>query len=405
MCVFMMGAISYWGLPVFVGPISDDTGWSHASIMGGLALRFIVGAVGGFLLGHLADKRGGASVLLLVGIAIEAASLVALRWVDSSIEFLILYGVIGGAGNSGMRLVQSTLVAKWFVARRGTAVGFSSNGGGVSALLMVPVIALLISAFGWRDAFTVLAVILLVLLLPCVPLAIRAPEDIGLEPDNGPPAPSSRARVSAATEQSYTLSEVVRTWQFWLLLLGVLVGNYSLQTHTIVMVPFFDELGFTAAVAASALSVYGLFSLAMRFVWGILAQRLSVATAMIIQSCLTALAAVFLLQIGGTASLYMSVAFTGMMLSGFPPLQILLWPEFFGRMHIGSIVGMTQLFTTFAGAVGPLVAGFVFDQTGTYSTTLWLLVGTWLLCALIMVSVKRATFPASTAEMAAGRNL
>jgi MFS family permease len=405
----MMGAISYWGLPVFVGPMSEDTGWSHASIMGGLAARFIVGAIGGFLLGHVADKRGGAPILLLAGIVIEAASLIALRWVDSSLEFVLLYGVLGGAGNSGMRLVQATLVAKWFVTRRGTAVGFSSNGGGVSALIMVPIIAFLISAFGWRDAFTALAVILIVLLLPCVPLAIRAPEDIGLEPDNGPPAPSARAsarpRVSAATERSYTLREVLRTWQFWLLLLGVLVGNYSLQTHTVVLVPYYDELGFSTAVAASALSVYGLFSLAMRFAWGILAQRLGSAVAMIMQSCLTAVAAIFLLQITGTASLYMATAFTGMMLSGFPPLQILLWPEFFGRRHIGSIVGMTQLFTTFAGAIGPLAAGFVFDQTGTYTTTLWLLVGTWLLCALVMVSVKRATFPEPRAEMTRVRDL
>jgi len=400
MGVFIMGAISYWGMPVFVGPIHDDTGWSHASILGGLAARFIVGGFGGFAFGHLADKRGGPPLLLLIGVTIDAASLVALRWVETPAQFIFVYGVIGGAGNTGMRLVQSTLVAKWFVARRGTAVGFSSNGGGVSALIMVPVIAFLISELGWRDAWAALAAIMLVLLLPCVPLAVRAPEDIGLEPDNGVSQGSSRpGRVTAATERSYTLREVVTTWQFWLLLGGVLIGNYALQTHTVVLVPYIEEIGFSSATAASALSVYGLFSLGMRFVWGMLADRLSVRRAIILQALATGAAAVLLIQVAGPASLYPVTAFTGMTLSGYPPLQILVWPEFFGRRHIGSIVGLTQFFTTFAGAVGPVIAGFVNDQTGTYESTLWLLLGTWLACAIVMYAVRPV--PAGVREPAA----
>ena len=385
--VFMMGAISFWGIPVFVGPMHNDTGWSHGSIFTGLALRMVVGAFGGLLFGHLADRRGWPPRLLLIGILIDAAALISLRWADSAWQFVLLYGVVGGAGNTGMRVVQSTLVAKWFVARRGTAVGFSANGGGVSALVMAPLTAFLISQLGWRDAWTALAAIMLAILLPCVPLAVRSPEDIGLLPDNGL-GPAASSRRSASTERSYRLSELVGTYRFWFLMLTMLIGTYSLQTHTVVMLPYFQEIGFSSGVAAASLSVYGVFSIGMRFAWGILADRYSVRRAIIIQAVLTAIGALILLQVAGIATVYIAMAYQGMTLSGFPPLSILLWPEFFGRMHIGSIVGLTQFFSTIAGAIGPVIAGFVYDQTGTYEGALWFLVGSWLLCATFMTVLK-----------------
>ncbi len=386
-CVFMMGAISFWGIPVFVRPMHDDTGWSHGSIFIGLALRMVVGAGGGLLLGHLADRKGWPPRLLLIGILVDACALISLRWVESPLQFILLYGVVGGAGNTGMRLVQSTLISKWYVARRGTAVGFSANGGGVSALVMAPLTALLISELGWRDAWTALAVIMLALLLPCVPLAVRSPEDIGLLPDNGYSG-ASGSRRSAITERSYHLSELIGTYRFWFLMLVMLIGTYSLQTHTVVMLPYFREIGFSSGVAAASLSVYGVFSIGMRFVWGMLADRYSVRRAIIIQAVLTGIGALILLQIAGTTTLYIAMAFQGMTLSGFPPLSILLWPEFFGRMHIGSIVGFSQFFATIAGAGGPVIAGFVYDQTGTYEPALWFLVGSWLVCAAFMTILK-----------------
>jgi cyanate permease len=97
------------------------------------------------------------------------------------------------------------------------------------------------------------------------------------------------------------------------------------------------------------------------------------------------------MQVSSTTSLYVIMAFEGMTLSGYPPLQILVWPEFFGRMHIGSIIGTTQFFSTLAGALGPIITGIVFDQTGSYELALWLLVVTWLTTTVVMLAVKPAS--------------
>ena len=388
LCVFMNGATTFWAMPVFVGPMSDDTGWSHTSILIALSLRFIMSAAGGLFLGRFADRKGGAARLLLIGVVLDAIVLLSIRFVSSPLQFVLLYGVAGGLAGTSVRIVMATLTAKWFVARRGAAVGFSANGGGFSAIIMSPITALLIEEFGWRSAWGFLGIIMVVVLIPLVPLAVRAPEDLGLEPDNGF-VPRSAIR-SAAAERSFTLQDVIRTWQFWLLMLGVTLGNYSLQLHTYVMVPHFEDIGFSTTTAASALSVYGFTSIGMRFFWGLMGDRLSVRFAIVVQSILTAVAAFLLLRVGGVESLYVVMAVQGMMLSGFPPLQILVWPEFFGRMHIGSIVGVTQFVTAVVGASGPLMAAVIYDQSGSYEASIVLLIGTWLACAAVMFIVKPA---------------
>jgi MFS family permease len=386
LCVFIMGATTFWALPVFVGPMHDETGWSHTVIFLGLSVNFLATGFGGLIFGRFTDLKGGASKLLLIGLLVDVAAIIALRWVQEPWQFLFLYGVVAGLGGTSIRLVQATLISKWFVARRGNAVGMASNGGSISALIMVPLTAVLIDAFGWRDAWSVLGVIALLVILPLVPLVVRAPEDIGLEPDNGYRAPAGRR--NAAVERSYHLSEVVRMGSFWFLLFGVLVGNYSLQAHTVVMVPHLEDIGYSSAEAATALSMYGLFSLGMRFVWGNLADSRGVRIAIVAQSALSAVGAFLLMQIGGYWTLYPIIAFQGLMMSGYPPLQIMVWPEFFGRAHLGSIVGITQPFTVIAGALAPVVTGFLFDQTDSYDAALWMLVGTWLLCSTVMIVVQ-----------------
>ena len=388
--VFLVGTTSFWGMTVFVGPMHDDTGWSTGAILGALALRSIIAAFTGLVAGHFVDRQNGAKLLLLGGIVIEGLSMASLRWVNSPEQFLLLYGVVGGIGNTGQRLLVNTLVPKWFVWGRGKALGFAQVGGSLSALFMVPILALVIDGLGWRDAWVFLAALLALTLVPCVALVVRTPEDIGLHPDNGLEPVSSRSRVTAATERSFTLDEAIHSWRLWLLLLAMLFGTYSLSAHTVVMVPWYKEAGFSATVAASAMSAYGIFSIISRFLWGYVADRITTRYAIVFQCLLTAFGSVLLLQISSQASMYAAAGYMGLTLSGYPILSSLVWPEFFGRRHIGSIVGTAQFFIAFANAGAQVVAGVLNDRTGTYETTFWLVMATWAVCATLMLTLRPA---------------
>ena len=116
--VFLVGTTSFWGMTVFVGPMHDDTGWSNGAILGALALRSVVAAFTGLIAGHFVDRRNGPKYLLLAGVVIDGLSMLSLRWVQSPEQFLFMYGVVGGIGNTGQRLLVNTLVPKWFVAGR-----------------------------------------------------------------------------------------------------------------------------------------------------------------------------------------------------------------------------------------------------------------------------------------------
>jgi len=388
--IFFTGATTYWGLPVFVGPMHDATGWSHASILGALGVRSLTGAVVGLLLGRQMDRRHGPMLLLLGGVIIDCGALIALRWVESPLHFLLVYGLVGGAGSTGTRLVQATLIPKWFVARRGSAVAFALTGGGMSALVMVPLITLFIDVAGWRDAWAIVAVIMLIVMVPLSVFAVRSPEDVGLLPDNGAAARPRRDGVTAESEVSFTLPEATRRLRFWVLLFAMGFGAYSLNTQSVVVVPYLEGAGFSAGEAAAGLAVYGLFSVSSRFIWGYLADRLTTRPAIILQTTLTGLGAGFLLTVDTHAALYAFSIYNGIMMGGFPTLQTLIWPELFGRRHIGSIIGLTQLFTTLASAAGPFIAGFLYDRTGSYSTTVAILIVTWISCAVATFAVRPA---------------
>ncbi|MDE2766035.1 MAG: hypothetical protein OXI25_06365 [Chloroflexota bacterium] len=243
---------------------------------------------------------------------------------------------------------------------------------------------------GWRAGWVWLGALTLALLLPLALFVRRSPEDVGLLPD-GAASPAYRALLGARgadQEHSATVGEALRSPTLWLLTLATGVGLFSMSTNASSMVPYFESVGFTPAVAASGLAVYGAFSTASRFIWGYVADRLTVRRAIVLQSVLTAGGVALQLGVGNQTALFLIVAYHGLMLGGFVVLQPLIWPEYFGRRSLGAITGVTQFFTTFVLAAGPVFAGAIFDATDAYLWAYRTLVGTWLLTALLMVAVK-----------------
>ena len=392
MTMFVSNGVAFWGLQVFAGPMQDDTGWARASIMGALTVRWIVGGMGGLVLGFLLDRRHGPMLLLVGGVLLDAGSMAALYWARSPADFVWLFGVVGGIGSIGTgRLISAALVPKWFVARRGLAMGVAATGSGMSALIVTPIANAIVVSAGWREGWVWMAVVAAALLLPFALVVRRAPEDIGLVPDGGIPRPSSsgrRPRITAETEQSYTAKEALRSWTLWTLIIAMSVGLFSMSTNASSMVPFFTSVGFSPTVAASGLAVYGGFSTASRFLWGFLADRLTVRRAIFLQAVLTSLGIFFYLSVRNEPTLFASAAYQGLMLGGFVVLQPLIWAEYFGRRHLGAITGITQFLTIFALAAGPVFAAWIFDLTDAYTWAYRTLVGTWLLAALLTLTVR-----------------
>ena len=160
---------------------------------------------------------------MLVGAIILGVSLMSLKYVESLWQFYLFFGVVGAAGSLGAGgMLTQTILPKWFIRRRGIALGIASTGGAMGPLFFPISIIALISLVGWRDAWFMLGAISLVVLIPLSLLVRTNPEDIGLLPDGDKESPDpvpadpvpavvAGARPSRANERPSRANEVSLT--------------------------------------------------------------------------------------------------------------------------------------------------------------------------------------------------
>ncbi len=149
-------------------------------------------------------------------------------------------------------------------------------------------------------------------------------------------------------------------------------------------VPYFTDIGFTPDTAVLAVTVYGLFALVARMMWGFLAERFHVRHCLIAMSLGAAAGMFFLMNIRSPTTLFAYAAFHGLTLGGYPVLNPLTWAQYFGRTFLGTIRGVVSPLSLIASGGGPLLAGLVYDETGSYLPAFWVLLVAWLLCALTL---------------------
>lgn len=385
------GGIGFWGIGVFVKPMEDDLGWSRTAIFTALSIRAFVGGGLAPFIGPWLDSKHGPRVLAVVGSAVMGLSLIGLRYIDEVWQFHLLYGVAGALSMlaTGPNMAQ-VIVPKWFVQRRGRTLGIATMGTPLAGVLFPIPLQWVVSTVGWREAWFVLGIATIAVLVPTSLLIRTRPEDVGLLPDGGAAPDASKQRATtgptaAAAERSLTRSEALRTRSFWLLLLAVAIVGMGIQGFQPNWFPYFQDIGFSTTIAAAAIAVYGIFAASARLIWGTLAEGRSVRNLIVAQALMTAAVIVMLLYVNSAALLFAYVVIQGLTLGGHFILQPLIVANYFGRAHLGAVRGIMRPFLTFSGAAGPIVVAALFDATGSYRTAFMAVIGTWLLAALVFL--------------------
>lgn len=365
--------VAMWGLGVFASSMEMELGWSRSALFLGLTIR--TGMTGLFspIVGPWRDTRNGPRALMLFGAIILGVSLMALKWVGSLWEFYLFFGVIGALGSLGAGgMLTQTILPKWFIRRRGIALGIASTGGAMGPLFFPISIFALISALGWRDAWFTLGALAIIVLVPLSLLVRTNPEDIGKLPDgddeSAPPVPAtaSGSRPSRANEVSLTGRQALRSTSFWLIILAFALGGLGQQGFQSNWVPYMEGVGFESSTAALAITVYGIFSVSARLWWGILADRYQVRYLLVIQSLMTGTSVLLLIYVMGPFMLFSFVVIFGATMGGGFMMRPLIVANYFGRGHIGAITGYMRPFQGVTTAVGPVLVALVYDTLGSY---------------------------------------
>ena len=364
--VLFMAYGAQFSFGVFFTALLEEFGWSRAALSGAFALYAFGYSSLAVVSGSLTDRWGPRAVIATGGVFL-GASWIAMSFTHSLWHPYVVYGVVGALGMSTAYVPCGATVARWFVRRRGLAVGLASAGGSLGAFALPPLAQLLVSRLGWRWAYVIFGAAILVSLNALAPLMKRDPESLGLNPDGASGAPPERVPAG----QSYTMGEALKSRAFWVLFtLFALtwVGVFSPMVH---LVPLARGLGIDPMLAATLVSALGMAAVAGRLIMGTLSDRVGRRPALGMGLGLQAVAFLGLAVAESLPALYAASIAFGFSYGAVSALMPAVIADFFGRAQAGGLVGLLFATAGSMSAWGPLGAGFIYDRTGSYGPA-WL---------------------------------
>jgi MFS family permease len=382
--IVVYGTVQYF-FGVLVVPVGRELGWSRTELSLGYSISLALAGLLGLPLGRWIDRRGARGVLVL-GSLFGGLSLIALSRVDALWQWEVLWG--GGLGLAGaMTLYPITMavVANWFHRRRGTAMATLTVLGGLASPIFIPLAGWLVPHAGWRQTLVLFGLAQLVIALPLALVLVRRhPEDVGLFPDGAP----SADRTASHPEMGVGLRTAVGLPAFWTLTVAAFVGLGGSNILFAHQVAYMIGTGQPPAVAASLAGAVGLASLPGRLVLNLLSDRLPAQVLLAATQCVLALG-VGALALGSLVGLIAYVVIFGAGFGSSAPLIALVRAEHFGRRafaRIGAVQGIAALG---GAALGPLVAGWTYDRTGSYLPALLAVAALYVVSAATMFFTPR----------------
>lgn len=337
---------------LFFKTFEDEFGWSRTTLSAAASLSFLMMGVLATFFGHLGDRFGPRPVLattgLLTGLGFALISQVSAPW-----HLFLIFGLLISVGMSTHDVITLSTVARWFKRRRGMMTGVVKTGTAVGQMLMPLAAALLIADIGWRAAAMTLGVGAAFFLLIAALLMKRPPA--AAETSDNPDEPTGNLRSAMGSRVFWTLCAI----QF-LFFPTLTTVPLHIPVHGM-------DLGMANTTAAALLSTAAGASAIGRLTVGGFSDRIGGKKGYLL--CLTPL----IVSLGSLLAFEQTwLLFTAMVIYGFAHggLFTIVAPtltEFFGTRAVGAIFGAVVFFGTVGGAIGPILAGRIFDLTGSYA--------------------------------------
>ncbi len=380
--LFISGPGQTYSISLFVDPIIADLGWSRTLVSGLYTAGSLTAGAVMIMMGRLLDRYGARTMMTLVGVLFGFAAL-WMSSVEHPIELYAGFTALRILGQGSLTLIPTTLIALWFIRKRGKAMAIGAIGTAASSAAFPFVIHALVASIGWRNAWIVLAfTIWALLLLPAVLLVRQTPESVGLLPDGQSPEQARSGQTGNVREVNFSLREAMRTRAFWLLLFAC--SSFPLITTALVFhqISLLTSKGVTSGVAASVFSIMALMNLFGNFVAGFMADRYPNRYLLAIGQVLLAMAMLWTFAITSSWQALLYGALLGVSGGFLMNINVVIWPNYYGREHLGSIRGVTTASMVAAAALGPLPFGLLFDLTDSYSLAILVFLAMPVACAL-----------------------
>ncbi|MBI5968010.1 MAG: MFS transporter [Deltaproteobacteria bacterium] len=366
----------FYSFSVFIEPLEAGLGSTRTAISGAYTMELAVYCSCAIPWGWFSDKYGPTKALwlaaFLIGGGASLCSLCTSIW-----HLYIFFGIMAAIGHGAIWVVPTATLNRWFLQRRGLAVGIAMCGLGFGLLVVPPVTALTMNVYGWRVTFIILGVTFFALNV-VVGIFIRGkPADMGLRPLGETEGKTSIFKDTSVSIKDFSLGETLRARNFWMLYLAFLFCFAAEQMVLVHIVPFGTAKGISTIQGALGLSFLGVGTILGRVGIGALSDKIGRVPSLIISCCIEAGSIFFVLAVKGPLMLYIAMFLLGSVYGGTAVLCAVMLGDFFGLKNIGTIMGMWATSGVPAALLGPLMAGMIFDATESY---FWAIIIAGILC-------------------------
>jgi OFA family oxalate/formate antiporter-like MFS transporter len=404
--VGVCGYGTYFSFTLFYPLLVEEFGWSRAAISGAMSAGLIAYGLFALPVGWCVDRFGPRRTIA-VGGAIFGCGTSLGAFIT---EIWHLYALYGGLTAIGMGAAWAPLVStisRWFVTRRGLAVGIGSLGGGTGTFFVAPLADSLIQQVGWREAYLWLGLISGGLIVVAALFLDRDPNSKGTaaygaadrpnEPSDGErghqsagtgtgDASASRHSIEVGSDD---IGAIVRTWLFWRMTLTFGFWWFGGAIVYVQLAPYILEKGFNLQFAALAVVAFGAGNGLGKIAMGMTSDRFGELCAYQISIVISATSMFALAFSVDAQMLLVMTAIFGFGFGGAATQLTTISVALFGVRSVGALMGAILALIGIVGAGGPLLSGLIFDAVGSYTPAYMVGAGVFVLSLMLSMSLRR----------------
>ena len=384
----------FFSYSVFLPAMSQDLDWGRAVVAAGLSTGLLAFGLPGPIVGA-SIARFGPRANIIFGNLLAAVALAAMSQIKEPWHLCLLFGLVGLGSGFGLFITCTAVINDWFTERRAIAMGLGTGASGLAGFAFPPFLTWMIDGIGWEMAWltlggihlvgaTLIGGLMLVRDKRRVEAHQAAAESNVTAMASAPQNPAPRTSVYE-TNVDWTTREALRTRTIWLIAILGAVNFFSIGTITSHQVAYLQDIGYSALTAAFVFSVVAGASVVSRLAFGFMAARFEVRHLTAVFSGVQVVGFAILLTCKSLPLIYLYAVLFGVGYGVFLTALPTFLGSYYGRTHYAEILGFVFPVVIVAEAIGPPLAGAVFDATGGYQPILALLVAislVGLICAI-----------------------
>lgn len=360
----------------FAGPLQERYGWSQTELNLSLTFAFISGILAP-VIGYWTDRFGVRPVmfvsLVLIAVGFALRPYITELWHWYTLSALVYAGFPGATV-----LPAGKIVGLWFPNSMGRMTGIVVSGNNFGGMTMPPLAATIIALVSWEWAYVTFAIVMVGLAAAVMLFLKERPRDVEVEMRR---TRRTRSAASAtAARAGMSAKQAIRTWAFWLTLVGLVAATFTYQGVLTQLRQHFGENGFAPAAATSAVTFIATMGIASKIAFGRASERFSARRMTVLSTGFQALGVtMIILPFGGIPLILVGIFVYSLGFGGLGALIVLVVQQTFGLREYASLMGLYQFAQIVSIAGGPVLAGRVHDETGSFDLAFATIVGIFVL--------------------------